>query len=291
MSSSVNETSTVCAAPSSVSLKGILGEILRSRGFLICLAMLSAFAATFHGWRTAKGHRLVKAALPLRLPLDQLDHKNRLGHYRFLKATTIQADVINALGTDQYIQWMLEDTRPDRRNQPANLIHCFVTYYTGTPDQVPHVPEECYQASGYNAVNDEVLDIPITALGEDVQIPVKLMEMERSTFLGVDKRWVMYTFAANGKFRSGRRGVQSVVTSPLSHYAYFSKVELTFGAADVKVTKAEAIRAGTDFLNVLIPVLVEDHWPDWERAEAEMAGRKRERQSQESGETTAAGTS
>jgi hypothetical protein len=156
-----------------------------------------------------------------------------------------------------------------------------VTYYTGTPDQVPHVPEECYQASGYKAVNDEVLNVPIPVLGQEVQIPVKLMEMERTTVLGgIDRRWVMYIFSANGQFRSGRRGVQSVVTDPWSHYAYFSKVELTFGAQDTIVSKQEAIDAGTDFLNVIVPVLVRDHWPDWDAAENAAAGEHGETRSQ-----------
>ncbi len=56
--------------------------------------------------------------------------------------------------------------------------------------------------------------------------------------------------------------------NPLDKYAYFSKVEVTFpvpaGMPQAAVDKA--VEEGKRFLQVMLPVLVRDHWPDWQAA-------------------------
>ncbi len=256
-------TSEVTSPPPGVLWRDVFGN----RGFLLCVVLLILFAGIYHYWLQANGQVLVKEAIDLRQDMAKLD-KTKLAPYSFLQATTIQQDVLNALGTDQYIQWALHDPRPDKARHPESIIQLFVTYYTGTPDRVPHVPDKCYVASGFDLQHSEIVQIPLPALGEDKVIEAKLIRFEHDSFLGREHRYVMYTFNVNGVFRCTRQGVQARVTEPGSTYAYFSKVELSFGGADAATTREGAIEAGTEFMQVLLPVLVKEHWPDWEAAEA-----------------------
>jgi hypothetical protein len=77
---------------------------------------------------------------------------------------------------------------------------------------------------------------------------------------------VMYMFCANGELLAHRRAVQRTVGNPYNTHAFFSKLELTFGTQTTGPPKERALEAGERFLQKIIPVLVEDHWPDWDQA-------------------------
>jgi hypothetical protein len=50
---------------------------------------------------------------------------------------------------------------------------------------------------------------------------------------------------------------------PTERYAYFSKVEVTFGG-DSPPPRDEAIAAVERLCRVVVPMLVSEHWPDWQ---------------------------
>jgi hypothetical protein len=241
---------------------GFAAQLLRRPGFLPCVALLTIFAVCFHVWTAYAAVQLKKLPLPLRAELDTLD-KQKLFPYQFLSASALKAEMVDSLGTNQYISWMLRDTTVTTGGA-EQLASLFVTYYTGKPDQVPHVPDVCYQASGYSPQDESVRDVPIPALG--ITIPIKVLELEKSHLLGRESRVVMYTFGVNGKFAADRRDVQVIMANPFEHYAYFSKVEITFGNQENVPPKDVALRAGERLLQVVIPILVSDHWPDWNAA-------------------------
>jgi len=188
-----------------------------------------------------------------------------LAPYELLKAIEIKGEILDSLGTDQYIQWVLYDhSNPDPAD-PARYIQLFITYYTGAPDQVPHVPEECYIGGGYQIEKEWYLDVPMPALGPEEEVTVKVLEFRRPRFVTHGSKIVMYLFHTNGQFCPDRTCTRLKLSSPSDRHAYFSKLEVTFGTPKVLPTREQAIAAGKRFLQVILPVMVHDHWPDWEK--------------------------
>ncbi|MHC4442451.1 MAG: exosortase-associated EpsI family protein [Planctomycetota bacterium] len=240
----------------------VLKEALANPGFLACIIILALFTLSFKMLAAHKKIQFRKLPVKLKKPLDQLD-KSKLAPYEFIKHIEIAPEVLNELGTEEYIQWAFKNTSSKKPNSPDNYIHLFITYYTDKPDQVPHVPEACYLGSGYLVKEVSNIKVPIPALGDDFTILVKLVEFERTGLLGSSKRIVMYTFNTNGQFCASPYTVRHIVGNPKTKHAYYSKLELSFGNNDMAPTKEEAIKAGTRFLQILVPVLVQNHWPDW----------------------------
>ncbi len=258
--------------PACDSRGGLIGEILANRGFVVCAALLLSFALTFQLLGSLLGWQHRKLALPLQKSLALLD-KQKLGPYELVHAAQIKAEILDQLGTDQYIQWYLRDTSRPGPERPEDYILLFITYYTGKPDQVPHVPEECYVGGAGYAIKDaRFLDVSVPALGAGVVVPVQILEFEASSRQGGYSPVVMYTFHTNGQFCPHRRCVQQVLADPKHAYGYFSKLELTFGVSDRLPTPEAAVAAGERFLQTVLPVLLSDHWPDWEQViQAEQA--------------------
>ncbi len=261
---SISRVSEVEGRPSGA--VGALRGVVSNRGFVSCAVLLTAMAIAFQVQVIRANIQFNKLPLPLKKPLTDLN-QNKLRPYKVMRVMEINEQTLDALGTREYIQWILEDTRV-AAGRPERYVSLFVTYYTGKPDQVPHVPEVCEGATGAEVASEIVEMFEIPALGEGVTIPVKVLEFENSRLLrSKGTQITMYTFSANGEFKSGRRGVQLRVSDTSARHAYFSKVEVRVGGQSVYPDRATAIAAGKAFLQVIVPILVEDHWPDWEAAE------------------------
>ncbi len=242
--------------PATVTRRGAAG----SAGFISCLVLLCGLTAAFH-LLTGQMH-VIKKPVPLKKPLNDLVHA-ALSPYKVERVQQIPAETIDRLGTRDYIQWILSD--PDRNSPLRGMpISLFVTYYTGQPDQVPHVPDECYVGSGFKIARDAAPKIAIPALGPEVAVPFTLLEFERDDMLrGKQYTTVMYTFKANDSFTATRDGVRSVLGDPGATHAYYCKVEVsTAMPSDQPIGQEAFVEGMTDFLQVVIPVLVRDHWPD-----------------------------
>jgi len=259
-------------------LASLFREVLGNRGFVACIALLATLAVSFEVLAIWKGIRFRKEPLYLKKPLKELDH-DRLRPYGFVGQVDLPPESVNQLGTEEYISWIMDDpfkadgTRADLTHDAAwgtpgwrRKVNLFVTYYTGTPDQVPHVPEVCYAGSGHREVGNTVIELDVPALGDGATIPVVVLKFRRDGMHGTSKRIVMYTFHANGEFRPSRTDVRRAVGNPWTRYAYFSKLEVSTDVGGAYRTMEQAIEAGKRFLRVVVPVLLEDHWPDWEAA-------------------------
>jgi hypothetical protein len=203
--------------------------------------------------------------------------------YQVINVTEIKPEILDQLGTDQYIQWVLLDQSHSGGPQPEDFVQLFVTYYTGSPDQVPHVPEECYMGGGGYYIKpgngESIMDVPVPVLGPGQTIQVKVLELEGPTPTpGGGAKIVMYLFHTNGQFCPDRMCARSALADPFVRHAYFSKLEVTFGTQDNLPTREKAIEAGKRFLATVIPILLKDHWPDWDKVlrderEARAAGK------------------
>ncbi|MCG8377077.1 MAG: EpsI family protein, partial [Chlorobiales bacterium] len=212
----------------------------------------------------AMGIVLTKEPLPLRVPLTALN-QDRLAPYRVTETFSIEdQDLLKALGTQDYIQWVLSDPSRDVTD-PAREVLLFVTYYA-LPDKIPHVPEECYLGSGYQrlAADRVTFGIPAEGGSRDVSGRCLVFSQAASAHWGGAARVpVIYLFRVNGQYAVDRDEARLALNRNLFGKAsYFSKVELVFNRSDGRITQEQAQAAAQDILRVVLPLLEQEHWPD-----------------------------
>jgi len=229
--------------------------------FLICAAVL-----VLSGIVMPKPVK--KEPLPLKKSLDLLDEK-ALAPYKVLEKPKItNQEVLESLGTEDYIQWILEDSEA-AVDSPVRKCSFFITYYA-LPDRVPHVPEECYTGGGHQRLTSDSVTFEINK-GDIVEtIPARYLVFARtsSNYWGMDTKFpVLYLFNVNEVYASSREDARfSLNKNIFSKYSYFSKVEWKFFntrfGKRIYPGKEEAITASQKLLSVILPILEEEHWPD-----------------------------
>lgn len=231
--------------------------------FVVALLLLGA-AALLSGpgadWLNLKQGKL---ALPLVVPLDRLADA-ALAPYRVVERHILDPAVVDALGTDQYLSWSLEDGSA-APNDPLRRANLLITYYTGGGNLVPHTPDVCYLGLGYTPAQpheNQELDAGSAADGPKT-IPIRICTFVKTAVHNHEKISVVYTFRCNGEYKSTRTGVRLAINNPFNSYAYFSKVEVGFPGA----TREQSIAGAGKLFRRLLPVLSRDHWPDFEAAE------------------------
>lgn len=234
----------------------------RSPAFILAVVLLGSAAVLSGPVSSRLKFTQEKDALPLRKPFDLLD-ASKLGPYRVTDRLVFEPVVVEALGTDQYLMWRLEDTRLEA-GDPLRVAQVFVTYYTGGGNLVPHTPDVCYLGSGYQPKQAHE-NVEVGVPGRSEPIPMRLLTFERTAIFDRSDFSVTYTFHCNGAFTETRSGVRILTGDPRARYAYFSKIELSFPRASRDETQEGAARV----LEYLLPVLLADHFPDYERAERE----------------------
>ncbi|UCG15535.1 MAG: exosortase-associated EpsI family protein [Phycisphaerales bacterium] len=237
--------------------------------FLMCLTVLAAAAVVTGPMARRWEQVFIKEPIHCRKPLDKL-RKDALGPYRFIQEQALSAAMISELDTDVYLSWALEDTR-ERAQSPLRGVHLFITYYTGATNLVPHTPDVCFRGAGYQIkqAGNTTLKIPGLDPG-DAEVPVRVLTFVKSDVFHRVEPTVVYTFHCNGEFMAGRTEVRARTTNLRDRHAYFSKVEVSFsgGAGRANPTREDAIEAARKFLGHLLPVLVQEHWPDWQAVRA-----------------------
>ncbi|MFA5292058.1 MAG: hypothetical protein WC496_03395 [Phycisphaerae bacterium] len=239
--------------------------------FILSVACLLITAGFIRCYRSYHGITPIKKPLPLKMPFDQLDEK-LLEPYKVLEKSKIEnKDVLESLGTEDYLQWIIEDTTVDVMN-PVRNCSVFVTYYTGNPDQVPHVPEACYvgggnQVESSSSINIDIGDTNIAGIASGEKIPATILLFTRKTteiWQATSKFPVIYFFRVNGKYKGNRTTVRIALGDLTSEYSYFSKIELKFfNSRGIYPDNQQSIEAAGRLLKVLLPVLEKNNWPDW----------------------------
>ena len=243
--------------------------------FLICAAILAISAAGMSAAVKSFGMYLEKKPFPLKKSLDLLDQAG-LGPYKVTSKRKIDnKDVLKSLGTEDYIEWTIEDSEVSK-DSPIRQCMLFITYYS-IPDRVPHVPEECYTGSGYQRLSSEVLPIKFEDANEknpaessshkDVLVKYLVFEATSS-----EKWWssskfpVLYVFSVNGQYTNSREETRLVLNKNIfNKHSYFSKVEWKFFNTRfnqyIYPTREEATAASSKLLKVVLTLLEKEHWP------------------------------
>jgi len=233
----------------------------------VCLAILLAGAASIPLVAQLANAYLRKLPLPLKRPLHELDPARLAPDYvlRPLQPDPLPDTLLEQLGTREYLNWYLIDqTRPPW--DPTRMVHVFITYHTGQPDLVPHNPRECLPASGWDLIDEHQIVVSVPHPNGDIaHIPLAVLEFAPPR--GGNRRLtVLFFFYANGRYATTRTAVRLAVSNLSDRYAYYSKIELSFSdERERRLADREASeQAAKRLLRRLMPVLWEDHYPDWE---------------------------
>ena len=231
---------------------------------VVLLVVAVVLAGPVAAWKKFKPTKL---PLPLKKALTGLDVE-ALAPYRVVDRVVLVPTVVEALGTDRYLDWIMEDTSVPMAD-PLRRANLLVTYYSGGANLVPHTPDVCFLGTGYEpAQPHENQKIELASLPtESGLLPIRVCTFMRTSVFQHRKHSVVYTFFCNGRFVCTRTNVRLLINNPTDTHAYFSKVEVSFPRA----TRAESIEGARKLFGRVLPVLLRDHWPDFEAAE-EAAG-------------------
>jgi hypothetical protein len=236
----------------------------------------------------------------LRQILAQTDHWER--HAEDLIEA---ADIVDALGTDNYLtRTYVSKTETTADGEPV-AVDFHAAYYTGMIDPVPHVPERCFVAGGWQlAAQSEVLELPLDGsawlpMETDGEEPLYLIRvsnanrdypgrriplprgvtpdagprMRITSFTDEQNRPIHsgYFFIANGGTVARSEDVRLLAFKLTDDYAYYLKVQIT----STQVDSAEQLaRVSADLLQDLMPEIMLCV-PDWTKVRLERDDRKK----------------
>jgi len=236
--------------------------------FLVCVLVLAAAGAGMSVTMKKLGIVFKKEPLPLKKSLESLDERD-LTPYKVVSKQKIQnADTLKALGTEDYIQWILEDTER-AADSPVKECLLFVTYYQ-FPDRVPHVPEECWTGGGYQQLGSEAVTFEINnGEGFDTNVPAKYLvfgSKKTGLWQGGERIPNLYFFKVNGQYAGSRQEARIILNKNFfGRESYFCKVELVFNRSSIAPSKEQAVAASEKLLTVILPILELEYWPDWKK--------------------------
>ena len=237
--------------------------------FLICALILAVACIGMSMAMKKLGVILEKEPLPLRKSLDLLD-EGGLAPYVVVppKLKIENKDVLKSLGTDDYIQWVLEDAEEPAGSGVKRCL-LFITYYE-LPDRVPHVPEECWTGGGYQRLGSEGVTLDISSrAGFEARVQAKYLVFgPKKASLWQNRQRIpnLYFFKVNGQYAGSREEARIALNKNLfGKSSYFCKVEVVFNRGSAVPSKEAVVTASEKLLSVILPVLERGHWPDWER--------------------------
>lgn len=239
--------------------------------YLACVAVLVLGIVGMSAIERALGFVLKKEPLPANAPLTTLAFES-LTPYEVVETFRIEDPaLLMSLGTEDYIQWVLQDTRRGPTD-PTYQVLLFVTYYA-LPDRIPHVPEECYLGNGFQRLAADSVSFGIPAEGGSQTVKGRCLVFSRSqssVWSQSEQIPVVYLFRVNGEYAANRDEARLALNKNMfGRASYFSKVELVFNRGSTPVTKELAQAAAQDILALVLPVLERDHWPTWPPTENE----------------------
>jgi hypothetical protein len=222
-----------------------------------------------------------KSPVPLKRSLAGFDRNALLPEFELhpRPTRTIGEDELQTLGTHEYVTIRMVDRlkSDDDRTQVAEV---FITYYTGQPDMVPHVPDECYLAGGFERVG-----VPYTerfkvrgAGADDNEIPVRVIKFRgRRGEIGESSEdrdfAIFYFFRANDQYATTRNEVRLLLSDPFDRFAYYSKIEIRLMDQSLSrlASEEEGFAELPRVLEKLMPILLRDHFTTLEEVAAASA--------------------
>lgn len=233
-------------------------QSLKRPSFMIVMLVLLVGAVGINAATSALHLFFRKEALPLKAELSTLPL--RMGDWVCVPEThTVDPDMEHALGTDKYVfrtyvdvtakqsdgqllaseseikamaslkREELEKKLSDLRRKNTNAVLTLaVTYYTGKVDTVPHVPERCYVADGYQPVDPQVYSWKLGKYesGTPRDVKVRFIDFEDQTGRSQANRCVTYFFHANGRYEESPNQVRIRLQNLFEKYGYFAKIEV-----------------------------------------------------------------
>jgi len=146
---------------------------------------------------------------------------------------------------------------------PHALVKFAVTYYTGSVDTVPHIPDRCYAADGFKPSTYDIVTWPILPRGkaENRNTQVRLINfVDQIDSRHSRPRQVSYFFQVDGQYEQDPLNVRTRLQNLFDRRGYFAKIELVTDLAE----PAEAASVMSDFLTSAMPD-VERVLPDWKK--------------------------
>lgn len=240
------------AAP--VELNAERGGLGQGGAFVVCVIILGASAGSLSLAKEMGWLRIIKAPAPLRKPLIEL---NEAGPFVMHKEPRLTEETENELGTREYAFWSCTDPSAGERD-PQRVFALSVTYYTGKPDQVPHVPEECHFQGGREQVSLDDLSIKRS---DGRELPLRRLLFRDAD--GIGGVAVYYTFSVNNDYYTDRQRVRLRMNDSSETHLYYSKVEVTYWLPSMREIQREALDGAVQrVFDWVIPVLEREHWPD-----------------------------
>ncbi len=224
---------------------------------------------------------MFKRDVPMRKELDLMEHPT--GHWRFVSQDKpLSKDILEELGTTLYVNRTYQDTTWTRDNL-GRFASLHIAYYTGTPDTVPHVPQQCFKAGGLVQVAGGATTLKLRGEGyhEDPTVPGGFLHPVKGDAPDVEARVpgtdipatyftfadparnnqqvnVAYFFVANGKFLPSPNAVRTQGFDIRDKYSYYCKVQVTVQVQD----KDEAAERISSLLSEIMPEVM-SCLPDW----------------------------
>ncbi|MDZ4830003.1 MAG: exosortase-associated EpsI family protein [Phycisphaerae bacterium] len=267
--------------------------------FIVGCGVLLAGAVGFTAAVKQLQYFLMKEPIDLRKGLDTIP--TTLGKWqRSGTDARLSKEIVEELGTAQYLdRGYAIDGNPTKGRLQVHLA-----YYTGTIDDVPHIPERCSlvqgnqivhgpldialeltktgwvahsgkfnRATGLEYPSAEVAD-PVTLRPSTVHLPIGDYVLRVTEFQNQKqpkRRMVAgYFFIANGRMTPSAYGVRALSFSRTERFAYYCKVQLSLEGEvgrDGDSLIPVFVSRVQDLLDSLLPPLMA-RLPDWPAVEA-----------------------
>jgi len=209
------------------------------------------------------------------------------------KDTVLDQATIEELGTDKYLDRVY--VLRDGGQMYGFAVH--VAYYTGFIDAVPHVPDRCFVAGGWNIVDgaarNETLPIDTSAwtldgehldryeqpyrlhtfsnwvTGEPITVRMPALEGSfelRTSQMQHNKRsserlFAGYCFIANGCFTPSPDGVRAFAFDQRDQYSYYCKLQFV-ATVTPGMTREKFLELSASLMGHLLPEVMRC-LPDW----------------------------
>ena len=279
--------------------------------YVVAFGTLFVGAFAFMGGVRYLNYYVVKEPVNLRSPLDTVPPV--LGRWqKFGQDDRLSDAIVEELGTKQYLSRLYAlDGKPlgELPLPGIGVVELHMAYYTGTIDDVPHIPDRCWNVAGFEqtkptadfpmnidrsawerseAVNratgipyDTVLaPDPITGRPTTAHMPIGDIELRITEFQSPkqsNQRLLGgYLFIANGRITPNPYDVRALAFERSERFAYYCKVQFSmrYNAREGESDDAaiDSFRAASDeLMSSLLPHLMTrlPDWPEVERRSAE----------------------